>query len=351
MKVIFAIVSMAGGGAERVISILANRFVKEGIEVGIVMTAGDTVDYQLDERIELFCAGETSGGSMIKRLKRIMNIRKYLKNAGEGIIISFGPGTSFFMIMADLFLKHPFIISERNDPAACPCPRLRNLFYRRAKCLVFQTGAARECFPKAIKKKGCVIANPIKKELPEAYDGEREKTVVAVGRLEVQKNYSLLLEAFGLFYKEHPEYTLHIYGKGALKEQLEQEAQSLGLASKVVFEGFKTNVLEEIRTAGIYAISSDYEGISNAMIEAMALELPVVATDCPIGGAAFCIEDGVNGLLVPCRDKEELAKALGRIAGNPDLAKAMGKEAGKVRTRFAEEAICEEWLALIKELA
>ncbi len=350
MKVIFAIASMAGGGSERVISILANYFVKQGIEVGIVMTASSTVVYELDSAVEVYSAGDLSGGSMLKRIKRIGNIRKFLKKSKDAIIISFGPGTTFYTVVADAFLGHPFIISERNDPASCPCPRLRNLFYRRGNRFVFQTEDARRCFPQGIRKKGCVIANPIKKELPEAFTGEREKKVVAVGRLEEQKNYFLLLEAFQLFSEKYPEYTLHVYGKGVLKETLEEETKKLGLTDQVVWEGFKTGVLEEIRTAGIYAISSDYEGISNAMIEAMALGLPVVATDCPIGGAAFCIEDGVNGLLVPCRDKEALAEALCKLAGNRELADAMGKEAVKVRERFEEKAICEEWLKQIKEL-
>ena len=344
MKVIFVIVSMAGGGAERVISILANRFVKKGIDVSIVMTAGDTVAYELDSKVELYCAGEVTGGSVLKRVKRIKNMRDYFKKSRDAVIISFGPGTSFFAVLADLFLKHPFVISERNDPAACPHPKLRNLVYRRADRIIYQTKDAMECFPPALQKKGCVIPNPLKEGLPEVFNGEREKTIVAVGRLETQKNYGLLLEAFAAFIQKHPEYMLHIYGKGSLEKELKEKAKAVGVSSNIVWEGFQTDVLSKIGRAGMYVISSDYEGISNAMLEAMAIGLPVVATDCPIGGASMCIQDGVNGLLVPCRDKNALTDALLKLAKDRELARKIGREATNVRESFAEETISNLWI-------
>lgn len=348
MKVIFVIVSMGGGGAERVISILANQFVKKGIDVTIMMTAGDEVAYDLDERIHLFCAGETSGGSMKKRMERIRNMRKYFKENRDSIIISFGPGTSFFAVAADLFLGHTFIISERNDPAICLYPKLRNIVYNRAKELVFQTEDALKCFPMGIQKKGCVIPNPISAKLPAPYEGERQKTIVAVGRLEEQKNYPLLIRAFQKFYELHEDYELHIYGQGSLKEGLEAQIEGLGLTDSVLLKGFQKNVPEQIKTAGIYVLSSDYEGVSNALLEAMAVGLPVVATDCPIGGCSLCIEDGRNGLLIPVGNEEELVKALRRIAEEPTLAADMGRRAASVRQRFSEENIAAQWEAILK---
>jgi len=344
MKVIFVMVSMAGGGAERVISILANRFVRKGIDTTILMTAGDTVAYELDPNIKLVCAGQTSGGSFVKRLDRVRRMRALFKQEKDSVVISFGPGTSFWAVLAEAFLGHPFLISERNDPAACPYPFLRNLIYRRGKRLVFQTEDAMKCFPEKIQKKGCVIPNPVIEGLPEPFLGVREKTVVAVGRLEEQKNYRMLLEAFARFYEKFPEYTLHVYGKGVLQEELQGLAQSLGIAEAVVWEGFQKDVLSKIRAAGMYALSSDYEGISNALLEAMAVGLPVISTDCPIGGSRMCIQDGKNGLLVPCRDAEKFAEAMMKLAENSAFADSLGKEAAKIRSTFSEEAVTNMWI-------
>lgn len=350
MKVIFVIVSMAGGGAERVISILANQFVQNGIDVTILMIAGNEVAYELDKRIHLICAGQVSGGSMRKRMERIRNIRKVFKENRDSLIISFGPGTSFFAVLADLFLCHTFLISERNDPAACPHPRMRNLVYSYAKAVVFQTHDAMECFPDRLQKKGCVIPNPISGGIAVPYVGARQKTVVAVGRLEEQKNYGMLLHAFQQFHKKYEDYTLHIFGKGSLQKSLEELAAKLQISEAVYFEGFCPNVADKIRDAGIYALSSDYEGVSNALLEAMAAGLPVVATDCPIGGSRLCIEDGINGLLVPVGDADKMTQALERMVQHPEEAEAMGKRAVEVRERFSEEAIIAQWIEVIRGL-
>lgn len=343
-KVIFVMVSMAGGGAERVIATLANRFVQVGIEVTILMTAGDTVAYELDPAIKLVSAGGVSGGSMMKRIKRIGKMREYFKANKDSIIISFGPGTSFFAVAADLFLNHSLIISERNDPAACPYPLLRNLVYGRAGRLVFQTEDAMKCFPKSLQKKGAIIPNPIGKNLPEPWFGEREKTIVSVGRLEEQKNHRMLLEAFSIFYKTHSDYTLHLYGKGHLLDELQQYAKELDISDAVVWEGFQKDVLTKIRKAGIFVLSSDYEGVSNALLEAMAVGLQVISTDCPIGGSRMCIRHGENGLLVPCKDSQSFAKALNQMADNPDWAKELGKKAAQIREDFSEEAVADMWI-------
>lgn len=349
MKVIFVIVSLAGGGAERVISILANQFAKKGIDVTVMMTAGDTVAYKLDERVQLYCIGGTSGGSMRLRLRRVKKMRDFFKANRDAVIISFGPGTSFFAVAAALFLGHRILISERNDPAVCPHKHLRNIVYGRADRLIFQTEDAKECFPAGIRKKGVVIPNPVSSGLPPLADGKREKTIVAVGRLEPQKNHKMLLKAFSLFHKKYPGYTLHLYGDGSLKNELETLAGELMIQDCVIFEGFVSNVTDQIKKAGIYALSSDYEGISNSLLEAMAMGLPSVSTDCPIGGSRLCIRSGENGILTPVGDAAAFAEALGQIASDEAFADKLSYQAGKIRENYSEENISCLWIELMGE--
>lgn len=347
MKVIFTVASMAGGGAERVISILANHLVREGWQVTIAMAAGEQVDYSMDSRVELVSAGGTAGGSMAKRLRRITRLRRLFRRDPAAVIVSFGLGSNFYTAAALTGLGNYLVISERNDPAACPHPHLRNLVFVRASALVFQTGDALKCFPAGLQKRGVVIPNPICGDTESPFEGERKKTIAAVGRLEPQKNYPLLLRAFAAFWKTHPGYTLHIFGRGYLLEDLKQMTRRLGIENAVIFEGYVKNVHERIRDAGMYVLSSDYEGISNALLEAMALGLPVISTDCPIGGSRLCIENEKSGLLVSVGDEQGMEKAMTRLAENEDFARELGREAAKVRERFSEKTIVEEWKKLL----
>ncbi len=350
MKVVFVIVSLAGGGAERVISILANRFVQKGIDVTVMMTAGDTVAYPLDNRIRLLSIGGTSGGSMRLRLRRIRRMREYFKANRDAVIISFGPGTSFFAVAASLFLGHKMVISERNDPAICPHKRLRNLVYARADRLVFQTEDAMDRFPPYIRKKGMVIPNPVSGTLPAVYAGERTEEIAAVGRLEQQKNYGMLLRAFAVFHQKFRTYRLHIFGKGGMQEELERLAGELGIRDAVVFEGFAPDVPERIREMGMYVLSSDYEGMSNSLLEAMAMGMPCISTDCPIGGSRMCMDSGRRGILTPVGDEAAFAGAMERLASDEAFASELSRRAAGIREEYSEETVSGVWIDVIKEV-
>lgn len=180
--------------------------------------------------------------------------------------------------------------------------------------------------------------------------GRTGKTIVAVGRLQPQKNYGMLLKAFARFHKRYPEYSLHVYGKGEMLEELQKEAQRLQIDAAVVWEGFRKDVLSCILSAGMYVLPSNYEGISNALLEAMAIGLPVISTDCPIGGSKMCIQDGKNGLLVPCGEEEKFAEAMMHLAEDRAYADALGKEAANIRSSFSEETISQKWLNELSEI-
>lgn len=351
MKVIFVIPQMSGGGAERVISILANNFVKKNIDVEILMTAGSNVDYALNDRVSLETVGGETQGSPLKMLGRIRKMSQHfgLPENKDAVIVSFGPGTSGYVVLSLMGRKRKLIISERNDPDACPHPHLRNIVYKKADKLVFQTYMARDAFPSALSRKGVVIPNPIRPDIPNVIKGEREKTIVAVGRLEKQKNYPMLLRAFEIFHKDFPDYTLHIFGRGSLEEELKKMAyEELTFSdTSVIFEDFCNDVNERVKNAGMYMLSSDYEGISNAMIEALAMGIPTVATDCPIGGSAMCIRSNENGILVPTGDYKAMANAMKRIAEDDIFAEKISNEAVKIRKDYNEDTVSDKWIELL----
>ena len=344
MEIIFVVANMTGGGTERVISVLANQFIAEGHRVGILMTAGDTVAYPLDPKIRLVSLGGQTGGSVLKRIGRIQKMRRFFKQHKEAVICAMGIETNLFTVLAARGLSNRVLISERNDPGQCSYAAVRNFLYGMADVLVCQTTDAAKAFPGRAGKKSVVIPNPIAPDLPAPFHGERKKEIVAAGRLTPQKNHALLLQAFSSFTPAHPEYTLVIYGKGELEQALREQIRALHLEERVKLPGFAENLPEKIRESAMYVLSSDYEGISNSLSEAMAMGLPVISTDCPIGGSKMCIRQGENGLLVPVGDKDALAQAMSRLAEEPSYAAKLGEEAEKLRDQYSVEAISAKWI-------
>ena len=156
------------------------------------------------------------------------------------------------------------------------------------------------------------------------------------------------MDAFAGFHQNFPEYELHIFGQGSLEKELRNRAAHLGVAEYVIFEGFRKDILETIKTYAMYVLSSDYEGMPNSLMEAMALGLPCISTDCPIGGSALCIQDGENGRLTPTGDAKALREAMEWIAQDSNRAEVIGQRAAEIRERFSEEKICELWRSFIE---
>lgn len=352
-KIIFVVPDMAGGGTEKVISLLADEYIRQGMEVGILLFAGNDAAYPLDPRAEVYSAGVPSGGNALVRLKRIKNMRDYFRRNRNAYIFSFSTiGTGFIVLSVlseFLFGKRRMLVSERTDPQTCDHKPYRDFFYRFSKVLVCQTKDAVECFPEYLNRKAVVIANPMDPKLPEIYKGTRSKRIVTVGRLQPVKNQKMLLNAYADFEKEYPDYTLHLYGKGDLEEELKQQAKTLGLEEKIVFHGFCSKVAEETKDAGMFVLCSDYEGISNSLVEALALGIPTIATDCPIGGCRSYIQDHVNGLLIPVGDQAALTNAMRELAKEEALTKALSEQAVKVREQFSVEKIAKEMLEALEE--
>lgn len=345
-KIVFVIPDMPGGGTERVVALLANEYAGRGIGVSILLFAGHQTAYALAEGVEVVSLGEPSGGSVRERAARVRRMREYYRQNKGCCIWAFSVMGAVFSAVA--VGRHSggygFLVSERNDPDRYEHPHIRNFFYRWADRIVCQTQDAADAFPGAIRKKAQVIPNPVEIGKMRPWPGEREKRVVAVGRLEPQKNHKLLLHAFSAFHALHPEYTLELYGRGTLETELLRLAAELEIDECVIFRGFSGKVREEIRGAAMYVLSSDYEGISNSMLEAMLLGIPVIATDCPCGGSRTYIKDRVNGLLVPVGDETALADAMKCLAEDKQLGSRLGREAQKLKEELSVGKIADRFL-------
>ncbi len=347
MKICFITSNLTGGGAERVIANLSNRMVQLGHEVTILLTASKEIEYKFDKRVMIMQIGERTGHSIKGRIKRIQTLRNYYKQHKDTHFISMPTDTNLFAILASIGLKIDLTVSERSNPNEYPHKKLRNLIYCFAKRFVLQTSDAKKCFSNRIQKLGCVISNPVSGEYPEPFVGDRKKKIVAVGRLNYAKNHKMLIEAFSSISKSYPDYELWIYGKGTLQKDLQKLCVEKEISNKVFFPGFTDSIKEEIYDASMYVLSSDFEGISNSLLEAMALGIPVISTDCPIGGSKMLINSGVNGLLTPVGDSIAFANAMKQYIDNPEFANKMGREACKIKQDYQIDVIVEKWLQYI----
>lgn len=344
MKIVFVIPNMTGGGTERVISLLANEYIGRGIEVAIMMFAGDESAYLLDARVELLCVSEQSHGKPQVQMKRLYNMHQYFRKNRGCYVFSFSVMGTIFSAIAICGCHCHMFVSERNDPRKGRQGLLRDLAYNRAVKIAVQTKQCISYFPKFLQKKIVIISNPVDTSLPKAITGKRKKTVVFVGRLHKQKNPNLLISAFSDFLKEFPDYKLHIYGKGELEEELKIKVKQLGIENDVIWHGFCQDVRMQIMDAGMYILPSDFEGISNSMLEAMAMGVPVIATDCPIGGAAAYINDGINGILIPVGDRQQLVNSMKRLAANPEFASFISSNAVKIRDQYPIQKIADKMM-------
>ena len=356
-KIVFLVPSMSYGGAERVISILSNEWVKLGYEVAIISMDKEKREvYPLNDKIRLKFVDEAHLRTPSDCVRLIKRVRKELLMEKPDIVLSFINSTAAFACLALRGTGIPVIFSERNDPYSNINGWKAKLFQRialhDAAHIVFQTEGARAYYKAKIRDKSSIILNPIEIKSNIGTENRRkEKKIVSVGRLCAQKNQKLLIDAFEMVQKNHPEYKLEIYGEGELRTELEEQIKCAGLSDFVILPGVKQNVFDYINAAAVFVFSSDYEGLPNALIEAMALGMPCVSTDCSPGGAREIIQNYENGILVPCGDKEKMAVAINFLLDNKEEAEKMGKEARKIRERLDAEKIAKRWITLLDEVA
>lgn len=354
---------MGPGGAERVIAQIANGLDARGHDVSLLTydANGDPSFYPLKQGVRMIPLGLNSlprrPGAIwvIEQIFRLLRgLRQQIRVERPDVLVAFITQTNIFALLACAGLRVPVVVSERSDPLLTPLRSpwkvARAICYPFAAGLVVQSREVREGFPSWIRRKTCVLPNPVSMPVASSVQKcEPTRLILAVGRLSREKGFDLLLEAFKNVVAEFPEWRLEIRGEGPLRGELEDLRDTLGLQDRVSLPGIISEIHHCYIQADIFVLSSRFEGFPNALCEAMAHGLPVVATSCS-GGVREIIKAGENGLLVPPEDVDALGRALSSLVANPELRKALGERARDIVERFGVEIIMDKWEAYLAKM-
>ena len=346
-KVILYIETMRRGGAERVLNNIAHYLSNkhEVILVNDIMLPKEE-EYAVDAGVKRHYLGLTRGG--IKgNLTRVKRLRKIILEEHPDSILSFMGPCNLRMLVAARGLKIRKIVSIRNDPKHEYGDGLKKIaartLFRSASCCVFQTQDAMDCFQKSVRKKSVIIWNPVAdKFFKHAWEVQREEIVV-VGRLVPQKNPLLALKAFCLIAPKHPKVNLVYYGSGELKEAILKKAEEFNVSERVSVIDNVPNIEDYIRSARLFLMASDFEGMPNALMEAMAVGLPCVATDCPCGGPKAITNGFADQILVPCGDVKAIAKRIDEILSDETKQKELSIKERERSASFRMDAVMRQW--------
>lgn len=364
MRIALVISSLKRGGAERVMSLLANFWADHGNEVTLLtLDHGEPSAYPVHPKVKhyslaLSAESHNSLQGMLRNFKRVFVLRRAIARAQPEVVISFMDAINVLTLLATRGLGKPVIISERIDPSLYKIPpvwdRLRSLTYGFADALVCQTEAALTRFRSRIKVRGYVIPNPI--ALPKAENNlgyndpkHAQHVIAAMGRLVPQKGFDLLLDAFSQIADRHPDWLLVIMGSGVLKAELEAQAVSLNLQDRVSFPGEVADPFAAFRAADLFVLSSRFEGFANVLCEAMACGLPAISFDCP-SGPSDIIRNDVDGILVPPQDVDALAAAMDRLMRSDSERAKLASEAPAVLERFGIQKVLAMWQELFDDV-
>lgn len=385
--------SLRKGGAERVMVNLADYFFEQGYKVTLVTTYLAHEEYEVRhaawkvvpagaDRAELVAdteensawvdpeGGEKNGirrvfSALLKseqkgrtynlrmRTKKLNDIWKELK---PDMVLSFIGKNNIMALSTAAREGIPVVVSVRADPRmeydSLGLKASMLATFGKAAGIIVQSEGARSYFPEYIRKKCVILPNSIDTSfIRKRYVGDREKSVVMVGRLDENKNQSMVMTAFAKATAEkYKEYKLKIYGDGPDRIKLQNLAVRLGIADRVEFRGIVRHVAEHIEKASVYVLASNQEGMPNSLIEAMALGLACISTDCPCGGPADLIQNGVNGLLTPVGDEKAMEEALKKLLSDSAFADRLGAEAMKLQEKYSPEVTNLKWKKYFDEI-
>jgi glycosyltransferase involved in cell wall biosynthesis len=347
---------LGAGGAEKIVNMLAHHRHELGDKVDVIAinVASPESFFPYDEAITLHALGGDSSRGVQGTFVRLMRLRQCLQALQPDLVISFLTKVNVMVGIATMGLRTPTIMSERNNFTAQkvhPAWRLAGrMFVWRATKLVMQTEQARASLPTRLKNRAVVIANPVTQTPFNARASGQQLKFVAVGRLERQKGFDLLLEAFALAAEKLPSASLVIFGDGPERPALRRLADRLGISSRIGMPGTTRTPQEWLEAGNVFVLSSRFEGFPNVLLEALVTGMATVSFDCPWGPSEiFRNEDCYP--LVPAADVEALAAALVRVASDPATKRRLEQIGPRVAVRFSESSIFAKWDRLITCIA
>lgn len=358
-KIALFINSLQKGGSERVMVNLAEYFHRNHYEVLLVTQYKKEVEYDISPEIKrVYSEPEESelGGSRLHNFKvRFCTLRSIWKSFQPDVVLSFLGKNNLMAILTAAFLPVKVAVSVRGEPTmeyeGSKMQMVTKLLFHFADGVILQTKRAKAFFPPKVQKKSVILPNPLNPLfLRERYKGRKENVIAAAGRLDENKNHTMLINAFSMIAEEFPKLRLVIYGEGDNREKLEQLVVDKKLKERIELPGSVTDVAGYIEKVRIFALTSNTEGMPNSVIEAMCLGIPTVATDCPCGGPAELIQDGENGLLVPVGDEKALAEAFRKILCSPEFEKKLGDNAVRIKETMETDKVCGLWEEYLKQL-
>lgn len=361
MKLTLVISSLSCGGAEKVMSLMANYWAEKGWKVTLLTFDGgreppffDLYPTVIHRTLGIPSFSVASVKSVLSSLKQLLILRQAIKKSTPQVVISFMDKVNVLTCLAMVGLGLPTIVSERTPPAQYSIGKLWNTLrhwtYPWTFGLVVYTPNVLAYFSAVVQKKGHVIPNPcvLPHDISAGEANRWTKTVIAMGRLTEEKGFDMLLKAFASIAQRHPEWSLVIWGEGYLRAELETLRNELGLQGRVFFPGQTRKPFEVMKQADLFVLSSRFEGFSNVLCEAMACGLPVVSFDCS-NGFREIIRDGIDGVLVPPDDVEALASAMEHLMNDPSTRRRLASRGPEIVERFGLEKVMRMWEAVIHD--
>lgn len=348
----FYIASLAKAGAQRVLINLAEGLLEKGHQVVFVTTTIVEEEYQLPKGAVRILSDiseeEITGNRIVNIKKRFDKLRNIWKKEKPDIILSFIGKNNFMALLTAWGLNTPVITSVRGDPKEEYYDKVTRLLSKtlmgKSSGIILQTEEAKKYFPKWIQKKAVILENPLNINfVDQYYTGERENKIVSVGRIDTNKNQKLIIDAFYQIAEEFPKVELILYGDGEEKENLVNYITESPFKNRIMFPGSISNVKETIEKVKIFVLSSNTEGMPNALMEALALGIPCISTDCPCGGPRALMEEKENGILVPVGDCKAMAKAMKVLLTDERLWKKYSENAYESLKEMYPEKVIKKW--------